>query len=45
MEFVAIQASAMGGAVKVLVTKDGALLGGIAVTVAKGELLDGSDGP
>jgi PhzF family phenazine biosynthesis protein len=39
MEFVAFQASARGGVVKVRVVKDRALLGGRAVTVAKGELL------
>jgi PhzF family phenazine biosynthesis protein len=38
-EFVAFQASARGGVVKVRVSKDRALLGGNAVTVAKGELL------
>jgi PhzF family phenazine biosynthesis protein len=38
-EFVAFQASARGGTVKVRVTKDRAFLGGKAVTVAKGELL------
>ena len=37
--FVAFQASARGGVVKVRVVKDRALLGGRAVTVAKGELL------
>jgi len=39
-EFVAFQASARGGVVKVRVTKDRAFLGGNAVTVAKGELLN-----
>jgi PhzF family phenazine biosynthesis protein len=38
-EFVAFQASARGGVVKVRVVKDRAMLGGRAVTVAKGELL------
>ena len=38
-EFVAFQASARGGVVKVRVVKDRAFLGGKAVTVAKGELL------
>ncbi len=38
-EFVAFQASARGGVVKVRVTKDRALLGGKAITVARGELL------
>jgi PhzF family phenazine biosynthesis protein len=42
-EFVAFQASARGGVVKVRVTKDRAFLGGKAVTVAKGELLIGGD--
>lgn len=37
--FVAYQASARGGVVKVRVTKDRAFLGGRAITVAKGELL------
>jgi PhzF family phenazine biosynthesis protein len=37
--FVAFQASARGGVVKVRVTKDRAFLGGKAITVAKGELL------
>jgi len=40
-EFVAYQASARGGVVKVRVTKDRAFLGGRAVTVARGELLVG----
>jgi PhzF family phenazine biosynthesis protein len=38
-EFVAFQASARSGVVKVRVTKDRAFLGGKAVTVARGELL------
>jgi PhzF family phenazine biosynthesis protein len=38
-EFVAFQASARGGVVKVRVTKDRAFLSGGAITVAKGELL------
>ncbi len=42
-EFVAFQASARGGVVKVRVMKDRAFLGGKAVTVAKGELLVGGD--
>jgi len=42
-DFVAFQASARGGVVKVRVTKDRVFLGGKAVTVAKGELLVGSD--
>jgi len=42
-EFVALQASARGGVVKVRVTKERAFLGGQAVTVARGELLVGSD--
>jgi predicted PhzF superfamily epimerase YddE/YHI9 len=37
--FVAYQASARGGVVKVRVTKDRAFLGGKAVIVAKGELV------
>src|SRR5262249_14488324 len=37
--FMAYQASARGGVVKVRVTKDRAFLGGRAITVAKGELL------
>jgi PhzF family phenazine biosynthesis protein len=41
-EFVAFQASARGGVVKVRVVKDRALLGGKAVTMAKGELLVGT---
>lgn len=44
-EFVAFQASARGGVVKVRVTKDRAFLGGKAVTVAKGELLIGGEPP
>ena len=44
-EFVAFQASARGGVVKVRVVKDRALLGGRAVTVAKGELLVEGDEP
>jgi PhzF family phenazine biosynthesis protein len=40
-EFVAFQASARGGVVKVRVVKDRIFLGGQAVTVAKGELLVG----
>jgi PhzF family phenazine biosynthesis protein len=44
-EFVAFQASARGGVVKVRVTKDRAFLGGKAVTVARGELLVGGDEP
>jgi PhzF family phenazine biosynthesis protein len=40
-EFVAFQASARGGVVKVRVTRDRAFLGGQAVTVARGELLVG----
>ena len=38
-EFLAFQASARGGVVKVRVVKDRVLLGGRAVTVARGELL------
>jgi hypothetical protein len=38
-EFVAYQASARGGVVKVRVTRDRAFLAGKAVTVAKGGLL------
>jgi PhzF family phenazine biosynthesis protein len=38
-EFVAYQASARGGVVKVRVRQDRAFLGGKAITVAKGELL------
>jgi predicted PhzF superfamily epimerase YddE/YHI9 len=44
-EFVAFQASARGGVVKVRVTKDRAFLGGKAMTVAKGELLVEEDVP
>jgi len=44
-EFVAFQASARGGVVKVRVTKDRAFLRGMAVTVAGGELLVGEDKP
>jgi PhzF family phenazine biosynthesis protein len=44
-EFVAFQASARGGVVRVRVTKDRAFLGGQAVTVAKGELLVGDNQP
>ena len=40
-EFVAFQASARGGVVKVRVTNDRAFLGGKAITMAKGELLVG----
>ncbi len=42
-EFVAFQASARGGVVKVRVVRDRALLGGNAVTVARGELLVAAD--
>ncbi len=42
-ELVAFQASARGGVVKVRVTKDRAILGGQAVTVAKGELVIDGD--
>jgi len=38
-EFVAFQVSARGGVVKVRVVNDRVLLGGRAVTVARGELL------
>lgn len=38
-EFVAFQASARGGVVRVRIVKDRALLGGSAITVARGELL------
>jgi predicted PhzF superfamily epimerase YddE/YHI9 len=41
-EFLAFQASARGGVVKVRVTDERAFLGGKAVIVAKGELLVGS---
>jgi PhzF family phenazine biosynthesis protein len=44
-EFVAFQASARGGVVKVRVVQDRALLGGQAITVARGELLVGEDRP
>jgi PhzF family phenazine biosynthesis protein len=44
-EFVAFQASARGGVVKVRVTKDRAFLGGKAVSVARGELLVEEDVP
>ena len=44
-EFVAFQASARGGVVKVRVVKDRVLLGGRAVTVARGELLIERDEP
>jgi PhzF family phenazine biosynthesis protein len=44
-EFVAFQASARGGVVKVRVTEDRAFLGGKAITVAKGELLIGAEEP
>jgi predicted PhzF superfamily epimerase YddE/YHI9 len=44
-EFVAFQASARGGVVKVRIVKDRVFLGGKAVTVASGELLVGDDGP
>lgn len=44
-EFVALQVSARGGVVKVRVTKDRALLGGKAVTVARGELVVEEDVP
>ncbi len=40
-EFVAYQASARGGVVKVRVEKDRAFLGGSAVIVARGELVTG----
>jgi hypothetical protein len=40
---VAFQASARGGVVKVRVVRDRALLGGRAVTVARGELLIGEE--
>jgi predicted PhzF superfamily epimerase YddE/YHI9 len=41
----AFQASARRGVVKVRVAKDRALLGGKAITVARGELLVGEDEP
>jgi PhzF family phenazine biosynthesis protein len=44
-EFVAFQASARGGVVRVRVTKDRAFLGGQAITVARGELLVEEDVP
>jgi predicted PhzF superfamily epimerase YddE/YHI9 len=44
-EFLAFQASARGGVVKVRVVKDRTFLGGKAVTVAKGELLVGDFEP
>src|SRR5579883_477679 len=44
-EFVAFQASARGGVVKVRVVKDRAFLGGKAITVARGELLVEGDEP
>ncbi len=44
-EFTAFQASARGGVVKVRVTEDRAFLGGLAVTVARGELIVGDDVP
>lgn len=44
-EFVAFQASARGGVVKVRIVKDRALLGGRAVTVAKGEFMVEGDEP
>jgi PhzF family phenazine biosynthesis protein len=44
-EFVAFQASARGGVVKVRVMEGRALLGGKAITVARGELLVGEDQP
>jgi predicted PhzF superfamily epimerase YddE/YHI9 len=40
-EFLAYQASPRGGVVRVRVSGDRAFLGGRAVTVARGELLDG----
>jgi PhzF family phenazine biosynthesis protein len=43
-EFIAFQASARGGIVKVRIVNDRAWLGGRAVTVAKGELLLEADG-
>jgi PhzF family phenazine biosynthesis protein len=43
--FVAYQASARGGVVKVRVVNDRAILGGKAITVARGELLVGGDEP
>jgi phospholipase C len=44
-EFVAFQASARGGVVRVRVTKNRAFLGGKVVTVARGELLVEGDVP
>jgi PhzF family phenazine biosynthesis protein len=44
-EFVAFQASARGGVVKVRIVKDRAFLGGKAITVARGELLVGENEP
>jgi PhzF family phenazine biosynthesis protein len=44
-KFLAYQASARGGVVKVRVVKDRAFLGGTAVTVAKGQLLVGGHRP
>jgi PhzF family phenazine biosynthesis protein len=44
-EFVGFQASARGGVVRVRVARDRVLLGGKAVTVARGELLVGEDAP
>ena len=44
-ELVAFQASARGGVVRVRVVGDRALLGGRAVTVARGELLVEGDEP
>jgi PhzF family phenazine biosynthesis protein len=44
-EFVAFQASARGGVVKVRVTKERTFLGGKAITVARGELLVVEDKP
>ena len=44
-EFVAFQASTRGGVVKVRVVKDRAMLGGKAITVARGELLVGENEP
>jgi predicted PhzF superfamily epimerase YddE/YHI9 len=44
-EFVAFQASARGGVVKVRVVKDRVFLSGKATTVAKGEVLAEGDEP
>jgi predicted PhzF superfamily epimerase YddE/YHI9 len=44
-EFFAFQASARGGVLKVRIVRDRALLGGRAVTVARGELLVEGDEP